>query len=147
MVDVSTSQICKVCSDPNCMVVSMGCGYHCKNKRGNPPATCFAWKEGKKDKCTLCEADGYYSEDGSDAEPTIQFSQRTPTQTIRYEPATPVAKRRKSSVSAVATVVSNNINSYWDHLKQAKEALENDIITQEDYDDLKAHFLKKLKEM
>ena len=47
----------------------------------------------------------------------------------------------------VATVVSDNINSYWDHLKQAKEALENDIITQEDYDDLKAHFLKKLKEM
>jgi hypothetical protein len=36
---------------------------------------------------------------------------------------------------------------YWDHLKQAKEALENEIITQEDYDDLKAHFLKKLKEM
>ena len=73
---------------------------------------CFAWKEGKKDKCTLCDEAGFYSEDGSDAEPTIQF-----------------------------------INSYWDHLKQAKEALENDIITQEDYDDLKAHFLKKLKEM
>ena len=74
-------------------------------------------------------------------------SQRTPVQTQRFEPATPVSKRRKSSVSAVATVVSNNINSYWDHLKQAKEALENEIITQEDYDDLKAHFLKKLKEM
>ena len=147
MVDVSTSQICKVCSDPNCMVVSMGCGYHCKNKRGNPPATCFAFKEKKKEKCSLCEADGYYSEDGSDVEPTIQFSQRTPVRTQRYEPATPVSKRKRNSVSAVASVVSNNINSYWDHLKQAKEALENDIITQEDYDDLKAHFLKKLKEM
>ena len=77
----------------------------------------------------------------------IQFSQRTPTQTKRFEPATPVPKRRKSSVSAVATVVSDNINSYWDHLKQAKEALENEIITQEDYNDLKDHFLKKLKEM
>ena len=145
MVDVST--ICKVCSDPNCMVVSMGCGYHCKNKRGNPPATCFAWKEGKKDKCTICAEHGYYSEEGSDDEPRIQFSQRTPVQTQRFEPVTPVSKRKRNSVSAVATVVSNNINSYWDHLKQAKEALENQIITQEDYDDLKAHFLKKLKEM
>ena len=129
------------------MVVSMGYGYHCQNMRGDPPAKCFAFKENRKEKCTLCEADGYYSEAGSDAEPRIQFSQRTPTQTQRFEPATPVPKRRKSSVSAVATVVSDNINSYWDHLKQAKEALENEIITEEDYDDLKAHFLKKLKEM
>ena len=144
---VEVSQICKVCSDPNCMVVSMGYGFHCKNKRGNPPATCLGWKEKRRDRCNLCEEAGYYSEEGSDAEPRIQFSQRTPTQTQRFEPATPVPKRRKSSVSAVATVVSDNINSYWDDLKQAKEALLNEIITQEDYDDLKAHFLKKLKEM
>ena len=98
----------------------------------------------------MCVEAGYYSEEGSDAEPRIQLSQRTPQQTQRYEPSpsTPARKKRvSSSVSAVATVVSNNINSYWDHLKQAKEALENEIITQEDYDDLKAHFLKKLKEM
>ena len=104
---VEVSQICKVCSDPNCMVVSMGYGYHCQNMRGDPPAKCFAFKEKHKEKCTLCEADGYYSEAGSDAEPRIQFSQRTPTQTQRFEPATPVPKRRKSSISAVATVVSS----------------------------------------
>ena len=91
---------------------------------------------------------GYYSDPDSDTEFRTQFSHRTPQQTQRFEPATAVSKRKKgSSVRAVATVVSNNINSYWDHLKQAKEALENEIITQEDYDDLKAHFLKKLKEM
>ena len=143
---VDASQICKVCSDPNCMVVSMGYGYHCQNVRGDPPTKCFAFKEKRKEKCALCEADGFYSDVGSDPEPRIQFSQRTPTQTKRFEPATPVSKRRKSSVNAVATVVANNVNSYWEHLKQAKEALENEIITQEDYDDLKAHFLKKLKE-
>ena len=146
MVEVSLSQICKVCADPNCMVVSMGYGFHCQNMRGDPPAKCFAFKEKRKEKCTLCEADGYYSDAGSDVEPKTQFSQRTPTQTQRFEPATPVSKRKRG-VSAVATVVANNMNNYWEHLKQAKEALENEIITQEDYDDLKAHFLKKLKEM
>ena len=97
----------------------------------------------------MCEEAGYYSDEGSDVEPRTQFSQRTPTQTQRYapSPSTPARKKRvSSSVSAVATVVSDNINSYWDDLKQAKEALLNEIITQEDYDDLKAHFLKKLKE-
>ena len=141
-------EVCKVCGDPNCLVSSLGYGYHCQNIRGDPPTTCFGFKEQRKEKCSLCEAAGYYSEAGSDTEPRTQFSQRTPQQTQRYQPATPVSKRKRgSSAGAVATVVSNNIMSYWDHLKQAKEALKNEIITQEDYDDLKAHFLKKLKEM
>ena len=141
-------EVCKVCGDPDCLVFSRG-GYHCQNKRGEPPAKCFGWKEKRRDRCNLCVEAGYYSEAGSDAEPRIQFSQRTPQQTQRYEPSTPTKKKRvsSSSVSAVATVVSNNIDSYWDHLKQAKEAFLNEIITQEDYDDLKDHFLKKLKEM
>ena len=141
-------EVCKVCDNPHCLVVSLKSGYHCKNKRGDPPATCFGWKEKRRDRCNLCEEAGYYSDEGSDVEPRTQFSQRTPQQTQRYEPSTPARKKRvSSSVSAVATVVSDNINSYWDHLKQAKEALENEIITQEDYDDLKAHFLNKLKQM
>ena len=64
----------------------------------------------------MCVEAGYYSEEGSDAEPRIQLSQRTPQQTQRYEPSpsTPARKKRvsSSSVSAVATVVSNNINSH-----------------------------------
>ena len=40
-----------------------------------------------------------------------------------------------------------NIINAREHLKRAKEALENKLITQEDYDDLKQHYMKKLKEM
>ena len=139
--------VCKVCGDPNCYLVSLEFGCHCQNIRGDPPAQCYGFKEKRKEKCPVCESAGYYSDPGSDTEPRTQFSLRTPQQTQRFEPATPVSKRKRgSSVSAVATVVSNNIIIYWDHLKQAKEALENEIITQEDYD-LKARFLKKLKEM
>ena len=57
---------------------------------------------------------GYYSDPGSDTLPRIQFSHRTSQQTQRFEPATAVSKRKKgSSVRAVATVVSNNIISYF----------------------------------
>ena len=139
-------EVCKVCADPNCLVVSLGCGYHCQNVRGDPPTKCFAFKEQRKEKCGVCEEAGFYSEAGSDVEPRIQFSQRTPTQTQRYQPPTPSSKRKKS-VSAIATAVSNNIITYWDHLKQAKEALQNEIITKEEYDDIKAHFLKKIKDI
>ena len=55
--------------------------------------------------------------------------------------------KRKTSVSAVATVVADTGLTYWDHLERAKSALDKGIITQEDYDDLKQHYMKKLKEM
>ena len=61
-----------------------------------------------------------------------QFSQRTPTQTQRYEPQSAAKKKKlsSSSVSAFATapvtVVSDNVVHYVD---------------------LKQHFLKKLGEM
>ena len=105
-------EVCKVCSDPDCMVLSLGYGYHCQNMRGDPPTKCFAFKEARKEKCSVCEEAGFYSDVGSEAEPKSQSSQRTPTQTVRYQPPTPASKKRKS-VTAVATVVSNNINTYW----------------------------------
>ena len=126
------------------MVFSLGYGYHCQNIRGDPPTKCYAFKEQRKGKCAVCEEAGFYSDVASEG--ATHSSQRTPTQTVRYQPVTLTSKKRKS-VNAVATVVSNNIISYWDHLKQAKEALLNEIITQEQYDDLTDHFLKKLKEM
>ena len=70
----------------------------------------------------------YHTEAGSDAELKTQFSQRTPTQTQRYEPQSAAKKEKlsSSSVSAFATVVSDNVVHYVD---------------------LKQHFLKKLREM
>ena len=70
----------------------------------------------------------YHTEAGSDAELKTQFSQRTPTQTQRYEPQSAAKKKKlsSSSVSAFATVVSDNVVHYVD---------------------LKQHFLEKLREM
>ena len=65
----------------------------------------------------------YHTEAGSDAELKTQFSQRTPTQTQRYEPQSAAKKKKlsSSSVSAFATapvtVVSDNVVHYVD-LKQ-----------------------------
>ena len=73
-------------------------------------------------------------------------SGRAPSKTDRYTPEV-VNKKRKTSVSAVATLVADTGLTYWDHLERAKSALDKGIITQEDYDDLKQHYMKKLKEM
>jgi hypothetical protein len=51
-----------------------------------------------------------------------------------------------SSVSAVASAVADNVISYWDYIEKAKESFEKGLITQEEYEDLKQTWLKKLKD-
>ena len=41
-----------------------------------------------------------------------------------------------------AAVVSSN--AYWENIEKGKEFLDKGLITQEEYDDLKAEWLKKL---
>ena len=84
-------EVCKVCGDAKCLVVSLGYGCHCQNIRGDPPAKFYGFKEERKEKCPVCESADYYSDPGSDTEPRTQFSLRTPQQTQRFEPATPVS--------------------------------------------------------
>ena len=84
-------------------------------------------------------------EEGKKNTEKSQGSTRTPQETDRCTPE--AGKKRKASVSAVATVVADTGLSYWAYLEQAKSALDKGIITQEDYDDLKQHYMKKLKEM
>ena len=106
-------------------------------------------EETKTARCDICVSFGVGRgslDNGAAAGGSSQGSTgRTPQKTDRYTPE--AGKKRKATVSAVATVVADTGLSYWEHLERAKSALDKGIITQEDYDDLKQHYMKKLKEM
>ena len=138
-----------MCHDAECFIFLSGSGFHCKNSRDGK--ICYAYKETKRSVCEICLSFGVgkgASDNGAVAGVSLSqgSSSRTPQKTDRYAPEV-VTKKRKTSVSAVATVVADTGLTYWDHLERAKSALDKGIITQEDYDDLKQHYMKKLKEM
>ena len=138
-----------MCHDAECFIFTSGTGCHCQNTRDGKK--CYAYKENKRSVCEICLSFGVgkgTSDNGAAAGVSLSqgSSGRTPQKTDRYAPEV-VNKKRKTSVSAVATVVADTGLTYWDHLERAKSALDKGIITQEDYDDLKQHYMKKLKEM
>jgi hypothetical protein len=43
-----------------------------------------------------------------------------------------------------ATGVPSNANAYWENIEKGKDFFDKGLITQDEYDDLKSEWLKKL---